>query len=197
MQIIPYTWTHTNFQALKAGETVNLECDILGKYVARAIELSGTAGAAGRPMTPKRARRKSPFAPIDEAVEAFRNGEMIIVVDDEDRENEGDLTIAAEKVTPRGDQLHGHAWPRPDLRAMTEERLAELDIPLMVRENTAQFDTAFTVIDRSEGRDQHRHLGGRSRRHGAGGDRSAHPPFGPGAAGPHVSRCRRATAACW
>jgi riboflavin synthase len=43
VQIIPYTWTHTNFQALKAGETVNLECDILGKYVARAIELSGTA----------------------------------------------------------------------------------------------------------------------------------------------------------
>jgi riboflavin synthase len=43
VQIIPYTWTHTNFQALKAGETVNLECDILGKYVVRAIELSGTA----------------------------------------------------------------------------------------------------------------------------------------------------------
>jgi riboflavin synthase len=43
VQIIPYTWTQTNFHALKAGETVNLECDILGKYVARAIELSGTA----------------------------------------------------------------------------------------------------------------------------------------------------------
>jgi len=43
VQVIPYTWTHTNFHALKAGETVNLECDILGKYVARAIELSGTA----------------------------------------------------------------------------------------------------------------------------------------------------------
>ncbi len=43
VQIIPYTWTHTNFHVLKAGETVNLECDILGKYVARAIELSGTA----------------------------------------------------------------------------------------------------------------------------------------------------------
>jgi len=43
VQIIPYTWTHTNFHALKAAETVNLECDILGKYVARAIGLSGTA----------------------------------------------------------------------------------------------------------------------------------------------------------
>jgi riboflavin synthase len=48
VQIIPYTWTHTNFHALKAGDTVNLECDILGKYVARAIELSGVARTADR-----------------------------------------------------------------------------------------------------------------------------------------------------
>jgi riboflavin synthase len=48
VQIIPYTWAHTNFHALKAGDTVNLECDILGKYVARAIELSGAARTADR-----------------------------------------------------------------------------------------------------------------------------------------------------
>jgi riboflavin synthase len=48
VQIIPYTWAHTNFHALKAGETVNLECDILGKYVARAIELSATDRTADR-----------------------------------------------------------------------------------------------------------------------------------------------------
>jgi riboflavin synthase len=48
VQIIPYTWTHTNFHALEAGDTVNLECDILGKYVARAIELSGVARTADR-----------------------------------------------------------------------------------------------------------------------------------------------------
>ena len=41
VQIIPYTWTHTNFHALKVGDEVNLECDILGKYVARAVELTG------------------------------------------------------------------------------------------------------------------------------------------------------------
>ena len=46
VQIIPYTWAHTNFHALKAGDTVNLECDILGKYVARAIELAGAARTA-------------------------------------------------------------------------------------------------------------------------------------------------------
>jgi riboflavin synthase len=48
VQIIPYTWAHTNFHALKAGEAVNLECDILGKYVARAVELSGAARTADR-----------------------------------------------------------------------------------------------------------------------------------------------------
>jgi 3,4-dihydroxy 2-butanone 4-phosphate synthase/GTP cyclohydrolase II len=51
--------------------------------------------ARGRGRKPK-----SPFAPIDRAIDAIRNGEMIIVVDDEDRENEGDLTIAADKITP-------------------------------------------------------------------------------------------------
>jgi riboflavin synthase len=48
VQIIPYTWTHTNFHAFKAGDKVNLECDILAKYVARAIELSGAARTADR-----------------------------------------------------------------------------------------------------------------------------------------------------
>src|ERR671912_581356 len=54
-----------------------------------------------RTMKPKRkTATRSPFATIDQAIEAIREGKMIIVVDDEDRENEGDLTIAAEKVTP-------------------------------------------------------------------------------------------------
>ena len=53
VQIIPYTWTHTNLSALKAGELVNLECDILGKYVARALELAGGAAAAFRALGPQ------------------------------------------------------------------------------------------------------------------------------------------------
>ncbi|MEO8682949.1 MAG: 3,4-dihydroxy-2-butanone-4-phosphate synthase, partial [Vicinamibacterales bacterium] len=48
----------------------------------------------------KGARPRAPFAPVDAALEAIRRGEMVIVVDDEDRENEGDLTMAADKVTP-------------------------------------------------------------------------------------------------
>jgi len=48
VQIIPYTWAHTNFHARKVGDPVNIECDILGKYVARAVELSGAARSADR-----------------------------------------------------------------------------------------------------------------------------------------------------
>ena len=97
-------------------------------------------------MAAKNTRRKKPvFAPIESAVEAFRRGEMIIVVDDEDRENEGDLTIAAEKTTP--DAINFMATHGRGLicLAMTEERLAELELPQMVAKNTAQFDTAFAV----------------------------------------------------
>jgi 3,4-dihydroxy 2-butanone 4-phosphate synthase / GTP cyclohydrolase II len=95
----------------------------------------------------KKSTRKprSPFSPIEAAVEAFRDGRMIIVVDDEDRENEGDLTIAAEKVTP--DVINFMAKEGRGLicMPMTEERLEELDIPQMVPQNTARFETAFCV----------------------------------------------------
>jgi 3,4-dihydroxy 2-butanone 4-phosphate synthase / GTP cyclohydrolase II len=99
-----------------------------------------------------RSRRKKPvFAPIEDAIAAIRNGEMIIVVDDEDRENEGDLTIAAEKVTPAVINfmaMHGRGLI---CMPMTEERLAELDIPQMVTQNTARFDTAFCVSIEAKG----------------------------------------------
>ena len=102
-------------------------------------------------MTPRKIRRKSPFAPIEEAVEAFRNGEMIIIVDDEDRENEGDLTVAAEKVTPEVVNFMITQGRGLVCVALTEERLVELDLPLMVRENTSQFETAFTVTIDAKG----------------------------------------------
>jgi 3,4-dihydroxy 2-butanone 4-phosphate synthase/GTP cyclohydrolase II len=96
-------------------------------------------------MAKRKARPKSPFAPIEDAITAFRAGEMIIVVDDEDRENEGDLTIAAEKVTPQAINFmmkHGRGLI---CLPMTEERLAELEIPQMVPNNTSPFETAFAV----------------------------------------------------
>ncbi|HEX6975138.1 MAG TPA: bifunctional 3,4-dihydroxy-2-butanone-4-phosphate synthase/GTP cyclohydrolase II [Vicinamibacterales bacterium] len=97
------------------------------------------------------AKKKSPFAPIEDAIEAYRDGEMIIVVDDEDRENEGDLTIAADKITPEAINFMAK-WGRGLIcLPMTEERLAELDIPQMVPQNTARFDTAFCVSIEAKG----------------------------------------------
>jgi len=85
------------------------------------------------------------FNSVEEALADFREGKMVIVVDDEDRENEGDLTAAAEKVTPEIINFmatHGRGLiclPLPG------ERLDELKIPLMVSDNTAAFGTAFTI----------------------------------------------------
>src|SRR6187431_2074962 len=90
-------------------------------------------------------KKSTPFAPIETAIEAFRDGKMIIVVDDEDRENEGDLTIAAEKITPAAINFMARYGRGLICMPMTEERLAELDIPLMVSQNTTPFDTAFCV----------------------------------------------------
>ena len=108
-----------------------------------------TALPARRPSSEPRAiaRARGPFAPVEEAVEAIRRGGMVIVVDDEDRENEGDLTIAAEKVTPAVINFmmtHGRGLI---CMPMTPERLDELDIPLQVPagRNTTAFDTAFCV----------------------------------------------------
>jgi 3,4-dihydroxy 2-butanone 4-phosphate synthase/GTP cyclohydrolase II len=93
----------------------------------------------------RRRSKKSAFAAIEEAVEAIRDGQMVIVVDDEDRENEGDLTIAAEKITPAAINFMATHGRGLICMPMTEDRLAELDIPLMVSQNTARFDTAFCV----------------------------------------------------
>jgi len=90
-------------------------------------------------------KKKSPFAPIDESITVIRDGGMIIVVDDEDRENEGDLTIAAEKITPEAINFMAKHGRGLICMPMTEDRLAELDLPQMVAKNTARLDTAFCV----------------------------------------------------
>jgi 3,4-dihydroxy 2-butanone 4-phosphate synthase/GTP cyclohydrolase II len=87
----------------------------------------------------------SPFAPIEDAVEAIRRGEMVIVVDDEDRENEGDLTMAAEKVTPGAINFMAKHGRGLICLPMTGERLDKLEIPLMVANNSTRFETAFCV----------------------------------------------------
>ena len=94
----------------------------------------------------------SPFARIDDAIEAIRRGQMVIVVDDEDRENEGDLTIAAEKVTPEAINFMARYGRGLICLSMTPERLDELEIPQMVSQNTSRFETAFCVPIEAKGR---------------------------------------------
>jgi 3,4-dihydroxy 2-butanone 4-phosphate synthase/GTP cyclohydrolase II len=88
-----------------------------------------------------------PFSTIPEAIDDIRAGRMVVVVDDEDRENEGDLTIAAEKVTPDVINFMARHGRGLICLPMTGERLDELRIPLMVRDeqNSARFGTAFCV----------------------------------------------------
>jgi 3,4-dihydroxy 2-butanone 4-phosphate synthase/GTP cyclohydrolase II len=97
-------------------------------------------------------KRKSQTASVEQALKNVKAGKLIIIVDDEDRENEGDLMVAAEKVTPEIINFmtkHGRGLI---CMPLTEKRLTELEIPLMVRDNTAPFQTAFTVsIDAKKG----------------------------------------------
>lgn len=85
------------------------------------------------------------FIKVEEAVEELRAGRMIIVVDDEDRENEGDFVMAAETVTPEAINFMAREAGVPICVPMTADRLEELRLPLMVSENTAPHGTAFTV----------------------------------------------------
>lgn len=93
-----------------------------------------------------------PFASIPEAIEDTRAGRMLVVVDDEDRENEGDLTIAAEKVTPEIINFMATFGRGLICLTLTPERCDELRLPLMSPRNTSNFGTAFCEsIDAREG----------------------------------------------
>ncbi|HOD33789.1 MAG TPA: 3,4-dihydroxy-2-butanone-4-phosphate synthase, partial [Holophaga sp.] len=80
-----------------------------------------------------------PFAAIEEAIEDIRAGRMVVVVDDEDRENEGDLTLAAEATTPEAIAFMATHGRGLICVAMESETLDRLDIPLMVGKNTSPF----------------------------------------------------------
>jgi 3,4-dihydroxy 2-butanone 4-phosphate synthase/GTP cyclohydrolase II len=84
-------------------------------------------------------------ASIDSALEDLRKGRMVILVDDEDRENEGDLIIAAEEVTPEAINFMATYGRGLICLALTPERIDQLQLPMMVSENRSRFQTAFTV----------------------------------------------------
>ena len=92
------------------------------------------------------------FATIPEAIDEIRAGRMVVVVDDEDRENEGDLTLAAEHVTPEAINFMAMYGRGLICLALTPERCDELRLPLMSPQNTSVFGTAFCeAIDAREG----------------------------------------------
>jgi len=93
-----------------------------------------------------------PFTTVQEAAELYRRGDFVIIVDDEDRENEGDLCIAAERVTAESINFMARFGRGLICLALTEERCAELELPLMVENNTTNFGTAFTVSIEARGR---------------------------------------------
>ena len=106
-------------------------------------------GKGQRPKTKARLAiakaASSPFARIEDAIDAVRAGKMIIIVDDADRENEGDLMMAAEKVTPDAINFMARYGRGLICLSMTPERLDELEVPLMVSQNSSRFDTGFCV----------------------------------------------------
>jgi len=97
----------------------------------------------------RRAKRRSgsPLATVDEAIEEFRRGRFVIIIDDEDRENEGDLTLPAQHVTPEAIAFMLQHTSGVICVPMAGERLDSLRIPMMVgqQQNEAQFGTAFTI----------------------------------------------------
>src|SRR3990172_2590444 len=89
---------------------------------------------------------------VEEAIKDIKEGRMIILVDDEDRENEGDIAMAAEKVTPEAINFMARYARGLICLALTEEKASQLDLPPMVSDNTSLHKTAFTVsIDAKKG----------------------------------------------
>jgi 3,4-dihydroxy 2-butanone 4-phosphate synthase/GTP cyclohydrolase II len=93
-----------------------------------------------------------PLATIEEAIEEIRRGRMVILMDDKDRENEGDLCMAAEKVTPQAINFMATHGRGLICLSLTEEHVKQLGLAMMVSENTSPFGTAFTVsVDSATG----------------------------------------------
>ncbi len=93
-----------------------------------------------------------PINRVQKAIEEIKKGKIVILSDDEDRENEGDLTMAAEKVSPETINFMAKYGRGLICLSLTDEKCKQLDLPMMVQENTSSFQTAFTVsIDAKNG----------------------------------------------
>ena len=103
-------------------------------------------------MSKREESSKKKFSSIEDAMDDVRQGKMIVIVDDEDRENEGDLMVASEKVTPEAINFMAKYGRGLICLALTEDRTRELGLSMMVDDNESAFETPFTVsIDARNG----------------------------------------------
>ena len=147
--LIPETLKATNLGALKVGDSVNLETDALAKYVQRLTAFAGVPQAdsahSGEQVAPRRADAASVLDSVQTAVDAIAAGRAVVVVDDEDRENEGDIIFAAEHATP---ELMGFMIRYTSgvvCAPMSNKRADEMNLPPMVTNNEDPKGTAYTV----------------------------------------------------
>lgn len=97
-------------------------------------------------------KTKNAFSTVEEAIEDVRQGKLIVIVDDEDRENEGDLMVASDLVTPEAINFMAKYGRGLICLTLTEERTRELGLPMMVDDNQSRFGTPFTIsIDAKQG----------------------------------------------
>ena len=154
--LIPHTQEATLLCQEAPGGPVNLEADVLAKYVERAVivrDEGGIGGVRGSPRIggpstrPRGGRERGRACHWRPSRRRSRTsgGKFVIIVDDEAAGERGRPGHRRGEGDARGDQLHGPHGPGPDLPPLTGQRLDELHIPMMVRENTGSFGTAFTV----------------------------------------------------
>ena len=141
-----------------------------------------------------------PFCSVEEAAEEIRQGRMIVLVDDEDRENEGDLTMAAEKITPDAINFMAKYGRGLICLTLTEQRCEELNLPLMSPINTSRPPYRFLRSHRCARRRHHGHQRLGPRHHHSHRHRPEDPSAGPGAPRTHVPVARsqwRRACTCW
>ena len=155
LNVIPYSAAKTTIGSKNPGDQVNVETDILGRYVEKFVTRQREGGLGPRfPLQIRIHQGKviMAIADIEDVIKDVKDGKMVIIVDDEDRENEGDVMIAAEKVTPEAINFMARYACGLICLSLSEERVKELDLPLMVSDNTSPYNTAFTVsIEAKEG----------------------------------------------
>ena len=138
VSLIPETLARTTLGTGRPGRPVNLEVDVIAKHVEKLLQ--------------DERETRSPFASIEDALEDIRAGRMVVVCDDEDRENEGDLTLAAQFATPENINFMAREARGLICLALTPDRCDELGLDLMAAKNESAFETAFTVsVEAREG----------------------------------------------